>query len=75
MVNKTYKTMICNHLDALSTYLDLHSKAYEKVLILGDFNAGIEKQNKKAFCDNYNLTRLIKEPTCYNNPTILHFLI
>ena len=36
--NKPNKTMICNHLNALSTYLDLHSTTYEKILILGDFN-------------------------------------
>ena len=57
--------MIGNHLDALSTYLDLHSTTYEKILILGDFNVGIEEQHMKAFCDNYNLTSLIKQPTCY----------
>ena len=59
--------MICNHLDALSTYLDLHSTAYQKMLILGDFNVGIEEQYMKAFCDNYHLTSLIKQPTCYKN--------
>ena len=59
--------MICNHLDALCTCLDLHFTTYERVLILGDFNAGIEKQYVKAFSDNYNLTSLIKQPTCYKN--------
>ena len=63
--------MICNHLDALSTYLDLHSTTYQKMLILGDFNVGIEEQYMKAFCDNYNLTSLIKQPTCYKNPNNL----
>ena len=60
--------MICNHLDALSIYLDLHSTTYEKSLILGDFNVGIEEQHMKASCDNYNLTTLIKQTTCYKNP-------
>ena len=71
LINCSYnpnKTMICNRLDALSTYLDLHSTTYEKILILGDFNVGIEDQHMKAFCDNYNLTSLIKQPTCYKNP-------
>ena len=40
--------MICNHLDALSTYLDLHSTTYKKILILGDFNVEIEEQYMKA---------------------------
>ena len=60
--------MIGNHLDALSTYLDLHSTTYEKILILGDFNVEIEEQHMKAFCDNCNLTSLIKQPICYKNP-------
>ena len=45
LINCSYnpnKSMIGNHLDALSTYLDLHSTTYEKILILGDFNVGIE---------------------------------
>ena len=72
------KTMIYNHLDALSTYLDLNSTTYEKILILGDFNVGKEEQHMKAFCDNYNLTSLIKESSCYknpNNPTCIDLIL
>ena len=46
--------LICNHLDSLSTYLELHSTTYGKVLISGNFNVGIEEQCMKAFCDNYS---------------------
>ena len=67
--------MIFNRLDALSTYLDLHSTTYEKILILGDFNVGIEEQHMKAFCDNYNLISLIKQPTYTKIQIILHALI
>ena len=70
--------MICNHLDALSTYLDLHSTTYEKILILGDFHVGIEEQHMKAFCDIYNLTSLFKQPTYYknpNNPTCIDLIL
>ena len=80
LINCSYnpnKFMICNHLDALSTYLDLHSIC-EKILILGDFNVGIEEQHMKAFCDNYNLTSLIKQPICYknpNNPTCIDLIL
>ena len=69
-VNCSYnpnKAMICNHLDTLSTFLDLQSTTYEKILILGDFNVGIEEQHMKALCNNYSLTNLIKQPTCYKN--------
>ena len=81
LINCSYnqnKTMICNHLDASSTYLDLHSTAYEKILILCDFNVGIEEQHMETFCDNYNLTSLIKQPTCYknpNNPTCIDLIL
>ena len=53
---------------SLSTYLDLHFTTYEKVLILGDFNVGTEEQHTRAFCGNYNLASLIKQPTFYKNP-------
>ena len=72
LINCSYnpnKTMICNPLDALSTYLDLHSTTYEKNLILGDFDVGIGEQHMKAFFNNYNLTSFIKQPTCYKNPS------
>ena len=41
------------------------NKKYEKALILGDFNAGIEEKHMKCFCDNYNLKSLVKQPTYY----------
>ena len=59
--------MICNHLDASRSYLDMHCTSCEKILILDDFNVGLEEQRMKAFCDNYNLTSLIKQPICYKN--------
>ena len=69
------KSMICNHLDALSTYLDLHSTTYEKILILGNFNVGIEEQHMKAFCDNCNLQALSNSPHVTKIQIILHVLI
>ena len=72
------KTMICNHLDELRTYLDLHSTTYEKVLILGHFNLKIQERRMKAFCENYKTTII---PALSSNPhitkiqIILHVLI
>ena len=48
--------MIFKHLYALGTYC------------MGDFNKGIEEQHIKGFCNHYNLTSLIKQPTCQKNP-------
>ena len=63
-----HKTMIKNHLATLSNFLDLHSSKYKKMLILGDFNVGIDEPHMKSFCETYNLTNLTKQPICYKNP-------
>ena len=34
---------------------------------MGDFNVGPESAYKKCFCDNFDLTNLIEEPTCFKN--------
>ena len=60
--------MIKNHLATLSNFSDIHSSKYKKMLILGDFNAGIDASHMKYFCEAYNLTNLIKQPACYKNP-------
>ena len=67
--NNPHKNNIGNHLKALSDFLDSHSSTYEKVLILGDFNVEVDDQNIKTFCDSCSLTSLIKQPTCYKNPS------
>ena len=41
---------------------------YERILILGDFNVEVDDVNMQSFCESYNLTSLIKQPTCYKNP-------
>ena len=79
LINCSYnpnKNMSCLHLDTLSTSLNLHCTTYEKILIVGDFNVGIEKQHTKDFCENCNVTSLIKQSTGYknpNNPTCIDF--
>ena len=62
------KSEIKKHLTALRHSLDLHSSKYDKILILGDFNVGIDEANMQSFCESYNLKSLIKQPTCYKNP-------
>ena len=64
-----YKNNMGNHLEALSDFLDSLSSTYKQVLILGDFNVEADDQNMKTFCDSYSLTSLIKQPTCYKNPS------
>ena len=39
----------------------------KKILTLGDFNVGLEKQKSFWAEVNYNFTSLIKQPRCYQN--------
>ena len=36
---------------------------------MGDFNVEINENHMKSFCENYDLSNLIKQPTCCKNPT------
>ena len=47
---------------------DLFSSNYENVLLMGDFNAGLDNAVLKDFCNLHNLTNLINKATCYKNP-------
>ena len=62
------KTSLSNHIAALSKSLDLFTTKYERLLFLGDFNAGMEDSSIKIFCGYYNLTSMINTPACYKNP-------
>ena len=41
------------------------TKKYKNVVFVGDFNVGTEETPMKSFCKSYNLTSLIKHPTCF----------
>ena len=62
------KHNISKHIKGLSKSIDLFSSNYENVLLMGDFNAGLDNAVLKDFCNLYNLTNLINKATCYKNP-------
>ena len=71
LINCSYnpqKNNIGSHLNVITKTLDTHYGKYENVVFLGDFNAGIEETTMISFCESYNLTNLIKQPTCFKNP-------
>ena len=71
MINCSYnphKNNIGSHLNVITKTLDTYYGKYENVVFLGDFNAGIEETTMKSFCESYNLTNLIKQPTCFKIP-------
>ena len=38
---------------------------------MGDYNAKITETNMPFFCEIYHLTDIIKQPTCFKNPSNL----
>ena len=58
LINCSYnpnRNAIGNHLEALNDFLDFHSSSYNNIIILGDFNVGVEEPHMKTFCKNYSL--------------------
>ena len=39
------------------------------MIFLEDFNVIDEEHHMKSFCENYGLKNLIRQPTCYKNPS------
>ena len=62
------KHNISKHIEALSKSIDLFSSDYENILLMGDFNAGLDNAVLKDFCNLFNLISLINKATCYKNP-------
>ena len=39
------------------------------MIFLGDFNVTDDEYHMKFFCENYGLKNLIRQTTCYKNPS------
>ena len=61
------RTFVSNHLDHIAKGINTYSKKYEKILLMGDFNVAFTEANMAAFCNEYKLQTLNKEPTCFKN--------
>ena len=63
-------------LDHLSRVVDFYSKAYDRVLIMGDFNSEPCDDPIQTFSDGYNLFNLVKEKTCFKGePKCYHLIL
>ena len=63
-----HKVNILTFLTQLTPILDHYLCSYDNYLVIGDFNSELDEGTMKEFCENYNLTNLFEEPTCYKNP-------
>ena len=39
------------------------------VVVIGDLNSKLSERAMSDFCETYNLQNLVKDPTCYKNPS------
>ena len=63
------KSLLERHLNQIQAQLEIFCKNYEHLLIPGDFNANISELTLTSFCTLFKLKNLVKEPTCYKNPS------
>ena len=63
-----HKNNISNHISHLSKGLDNYISPYDNILFLGDFNSKPSKNCVNDFFNAYNLSNLVKEPTCFKDP-------
>ena len=63
------KSSITDFLKQLGTSLDIYLSKYDNVLLLDDFNSESIETAMVDFENIYNLKNLIKEPTCFKNPS------
>ena len=69
---------IKQHLNTLSTCIDLLGREYDNFVIVGDFNSEPTEHELKDFCNIYDLKNLINEPTCFkniNNPSCIDLFL
>ena len=67
-----YKSPSQNDIEFLriiSLILDYYLPTYENFVVIGDFNLLVEKSHLEVIILAYNLSSLIKKPTCYQSHT------
>ena len=64
-------------LDNLDRAVDHYSEKYENLLLLGDFNTVDTDQQICTFMNSYDLSNLVKEPTCFksDNPRCIDLIL
>ena len=63
------KPLISEHLKEIGKNLDLFLSKYDNFMLRGVLNAEPAESAVSDFCEIYNLKHLIKDETCFKNPT------
>ena len=61
--------LISEQLNKIGKNLDFLLLKYDNFMLIGDFNEESTEATVSDFCEIYNLKYLIKEKTCFKNPT------
>ena len=69
---------VSTHLEQIKKALDIYSKKYENILLMGDYNVDVKETNMKVFCNQHKFKALNEEPTCFknfNNPSCIDLFL
>ena len=72
------KKKIGNFLNEIGKEVDKQLAQYENLIFLGDFNSEVSEEEMNNFCETYDLTNLISEPTCFKsveNPSSIDVIL
>lgn len=63
--------------DEIVKVLDHYCRQYENLILIGDFNCQIDEDVISSFVDNYNLSSLVRSPTCFksDNPRCIDLIL
>ena len=60
---------ISSHFSIIGRSLNSYVSSYDKFLVIRDLNSKISEMVLSEFWKKYNLQDLVKDPTCYENPS------
>ena len=63
------KGNISSHLSIVGRSLDSYMSSCDSFFVIGALNSKISEMAMSEFCETYNLQNLVKDPTCYKNPS------
>ena len=73
-VYNPHKNNIWHHISILSKVLDNYVSHYDNILFFGDLNSQPSENCVNDFCNVYDLSTRVKEPTCFKNPDNLPYI-
>ena len=64
-----HKNLCKTFFECLTCSIEQYLSRYDNILIIGDFNTEVDNSAMQNFLLNFDLASLVKDPTCFKNPT------